>query len=164
MNNVDFSVTINVMQSPQVVFDSIANVRGWWSESVEGNTAKAGEEFLYYYKDVHICKLRIEEWIPNERIVWRVLKNHFNFTNDKTEWNDNLIIFEIRQTPQHTELQFTQQGLTAAYECYEVCRDAWTSYIQGSLTELINTGKGRPNPREGGLNEELIDKWNLPRK
>ncbi len=44
------------------------------------------------------------------------------------------------------------------------CNDAWTSYIQGSLHSLITTGKGKPNPKEGGLNAELVEKWGLPKK
>jgi hypothetical protein len=96
--------------------------------------------------------------------VWLVLENQFDFTKDKTEWNGNRIVFEISDKEKKTELRFTQEGLVPAYECYDVCRNAWTSYIQGSLKDLITTGKGKPNAKEGGLNEELIDKWKLPKK
>jgi hypothetical protein len=33
-------------------------------------------------------------------------------------------------------------------ECYDVCSDAWSSYIKGSLRSLITTGKGQPNWEE----------------
>jgi hypothetical protein len=160
----DFTTAFLVDQTPEAVFNAVSNVRGWWSESVEGNTAQVNEEFLYYYKDVHICKMKIVEYVPNKRIVWLVLDNHFNFTNDKTEWNGNKIVFEITAKDDKTALRFTQVGLVPAYECYDVCHDAWTSYIQGSLKDLISTGKGKPNAKEGGLNAELIEKWKLPRK
>ena len=160
----DFSTTILVDQTPEEVFNAVNNVRGWWPEDVEGNTAKLNEEFLYYYKDVHISKMKIVEFVPPKRVVWLVLENHFNFTNDKTEWNGNRIIFDISEKDNKTELRFTQEGLVPAYECYDVCRDAWTSYIQGSLRSLITTGKGKPNAKEGGLNAELIEKWKLPKK
>ena len=42
----------------------------------------------------------------------------------------------------------THQGLVPEYECFEICRDAWTSYIQNSLRNLIVTGKGQPNGKE----------------
>ncbi|HCS19099.1 MAG TPA: hypothetical protein DIW47_00800 [Bacteroidetes bacterium] len=51
--------------------------------------------------------------------------------------------------------QFTHEGLVPEYECYAICENAWNSYIQGSLRTLIESGKGNPNPKEGGLNEEL---------
>ena len=160
----DFSTSILVDQSPQEVFNAVNNVRGWWSESVEGNTDQPDEQFLYYYKDVHISKMKIVELVPDKRVVWQVLDNQFNFTKDQTEWNGNRIIFDISKKGDQTELRFTQLGLVPSYECYNVCHDAWTSYIQGSLKDLILTGKGRPNPKEGGLNAELIEKWNLPKK
>ncbi|SJZ51449.1 SRPBCC family protein [Sediminibacterium ginsengisoli] len=164
MTSADFNTTILVDQTPEAVFKAASNVRGWWSESIEGNTDQLNEEFLYYYKDVHISKMKIIEYIPGKMIVWQVLNNHFSFTKDKTEWNGNRIVFEITPKGDKTELRFTQEGLTPANECYSVCHDAWTSYIQGSLKDLITTGKGKPNAKEGGLNEELIEKWKLPRK
>jgi hypothetical protein len=42
----------------------------------------------------------------------------------------------------------THQGLVPEYECFEICRDAWTSYIQNSLHDLIVTGKGQPNGKD----------------
>lgn len=164
MNNSDFTTTFVVDQTPNEVFNAINNVRGWWSESVEGNTDKPGEEFLYYYKDVHISKMKIEEFIPGKKVVWLVLENHFNFTQDKTEWKGTRIIFDISVQEGKTKLHFTHAGLVPEYECYDVCRDAWTSYVQGSLHSLVTIGKGKPNAKEGGLNAELIEKWNLPKK
>lgn len=160
----DFTTSFSVEKTPKEVFDAINNVRGWWSESVEGNTAQLNEQFLYYYKDVHISKMKIVEFVPNKKVVWLVLENHFNFTKDKTEWNGTKIVFEIVEKGDKTELRFTHIGLVPAYECYNVCNDAWTSYIQGSLKDLITTGKGKPNAKEGGLNAELIEKWKLPVK
>lgn len=164
MTSSDFTTSFLTDQTPEAVFKAVSNVRGWWSESVEGTTNKLNEEFLYYYKDVHISKMKIVEYVPNKKIVWLVLDNHFNFTNDKTEWNGNTIVFEITPKGDKTELRFTHVGLVPAYECYDVCHDAWTSYIQGSLKDLITTGKGKPNAKEGGLNAELIEKWKLPNK
>ncbi|HEY8915475.1 MAG TPA: hypothetical protein VIM87_03525 [Chitinophaga sp.] len=33
-------------------------------------------------------------------------------------------------------------------ECYDACSNAWTGYIQGSLKNLVSTGKGQPTPKE----------------
>lgn len=160
----NFTTTILVNETPDKIFSAINNVRGWWSENIEGNTERLDEEFLYYYKDVHICKMKIIEFVPDKKVVWLVLENQFNFTKDKSEWRGNKIIFEISEKANQTQLQFTQLGLTPEYECYNVCEDAWTSYIQGSLKDLITSGKGKPNSKEGGLNAELIEKWKLPKK
>ena len=160
----DYSTMILVDQTPAAVFNAVTNVRGWWSEEVEGGTEKLNDVFLYHYKDVHIAKMKLIEVIPNRKVVWLVLDNHFSFTKDKSEWVNTKIIFEIAEKDGKTQLRFTHEGLVPDYECYQVCFDAWTSYIQGSLKNLITTGQGKPNGREGGLNAELVEKWGLPKK
>lgn len=164
MKTSDFTTSFTVDRSSKEVFEAINNVRGWWSEEIEGRTDQPNGEFFYHYKDVHLSKMKIVEMIPNEKIVWFVKDNEFNFVEDKTEWKGTKIVFEISKVGDKTRLVFTHHGLVPEYECYEVCKDAWTSYIQGSLKDLITTGKGKPNAKEGGLDTELIKKWNLPKK
>ena len=156
MENQNFSTSITVDATAQEVFNAITNVRGWWSEEIEGSTENLNDEFTYHYKDVHICKMKLIEVIPNEKVVWLVLDNYFKFTEDKSEWKGNKIVFDISEKDNKTQLQFTQQGLVPTYECYDICRDAWSNYIKNSLHSLITTGKGQPNPKEGGFNEQLL--------
>ncbi|SHN27419.1 SRPBCC domain-containing protein [Chitinophaga sp. CF418] len=148
MKNPDFTTAILVDQTAQQAFNAINNVRGWWSENIKGNTDELNSEFTYSYKDVHRCRIKIIELIPAQKAVWHVLDNYFSFTADKNEWKDTKIIFEIVQKGDRTEVHFMHQGLVPAYECYQICHDAWTGYIQESLKNLIATGKGAPNPKE----------------
>jgi Activator of Hsp90 ATPase homolog 1-like protein len=141
----DFTTSFLVDQSPKEVFDDINNVRGWWSEEIEGSTDKLNGEFTYHYEDVHYCQMRIIEFVPNEKIVWLVKYNYFNFTHDRSEWTGTKIVFEISQKGNKTQLRFTHMGLVPQYECFNICSNAWTQYIQQSLLGLIMTGKGRPN-------------------
>jgi len=148
MENQDFTTTILVDQSPQEVFEAILNVRGWWSEEIEGGTEKINDEFTYHYKDVHNCKMRLIEVVPEKKVVWLVLDNYFSFTTDKKEWINTKVIFEITERDNKTQLHFTHQGLVPTYECYGACVNGWTQYIQHSLLNLVTSGKGQPNSRE----------------
>jgi hypothetical protein len=148
MNNQDFTATISVERTPEEAFDAINNVRGWWSENIEGGTEKLGDEFTYRYKDVHSCKIKIAELIPGKKVVWHVLDNRFNFTKDKNEWTGTDVIFEVSKKGNKTEVRFTHRGSVHEYECFDVCSNAWGSYTNGSLRSLITTGKGKPNPKE----------------
>ena len=141
----DFTTTLVVDQTPEEAFNAITNVRGWWSEEIEGGTSKLNDEFDYHYEDVHRCKMKLTEVIPDKKVVWSVLDNYFKFTEDKSEWIGTKIIFEIFKKDDKTHIQFTHQGLVPEYECFEICRDAWTTYIQKSLRSLIENGKGQPN-------------------
>lgn len=157
----DFTTSFIVDQTPEEVFKAVTNPRGWWSEQIEGGTEKLNDEFGYHYQDAHIAKMRLIEVVPGKKVVWLVLHNYFKFTKDKDEWKDNKIVFDITEKNGKTQLQFTQIGLVPAYECYDVCRKAWTNYIQKSLHDLVTTGKGEPNPKEGGFNEQLLEELKL---
>lgn len=148
MNTSDFTTSISVNQSPKEVFEAINNVRGWWSEEVMGSTENLNDEFDYHYEDVHRCKIKLVEIIPYKKVVWLVMDNFFSFTKDKSEWTGNKIIFEISESENKTHLKFTQEGLVPDYECFDICQNAWNTYIQKSLFSLITTGIGHPNGKD----------------
>ena len=160
MKKADFSTAILVDQSPEEVFNAINNVRGWWSENIEGNTDRLNDVFNYSYKDVHKAKIKVIEMVANKKVVWHVLENYFNFTKEDSEWKDTKIIFEISKKGNQAQLLFTHQGLVPEYECFEICSDGWSNYIRSSLRNLIIKGKGQPNPKEGGFNEQLLRQHN----
>jgi predicted phosphohydrolase len=148
MTTTDFTTTLLVDQTPKEAFNAINNVRGWWSQEIDGGTDKLNDEFIYHYKDVHNCKMKLTEVIPDKKVVWLVMDNYFNFTKDKSEWKGTEISFEISEKDNKTQIRFTHLGLVPEYECYNICFDAWSNYINNSLRSLITTGKGQPNQKE----------------
>lgn len=162
MENQDFTATILVDQSPQEVFKAIINLRAWWSASIEGATDELNTEFIYHYQDVHYCKMKLIELIPNQKVVWEVLDNYFKFTTDKNEWIGSKPTFTISKKGNQTEITFVHEGLVPQDECFEICREAWTNYITHSLYNLITTGKGQPNAKEeDSFDAKLVEKWKL---
>ncbi len=120
MNNQSFTTTISVDQTPKEAFDAINNARGWWSEEIEGSTDKLGGEFTYRYKDVHHCRMKLIELIPDKKVVWLVLDNYFDFTKDKSEWKGTKVVFEVSKKGDKTEIHFAHLGLVPEYECFDV--------------------------------------------
>lgn len=145
MTTSDFTTTLLVDQTPKQAFDAINNVRGWWSEEIEGSTDKLNDEFTYRYEDVHTCRMKLIEVVPGKKVVWLVMENYFNFTKDESEWTGTKISWEIAEKDKKTQIRFTHQGLVPAYECFDICSNAWNQYIRQSLLGLITTGKGQPN-------------------
>ena len=162
MSTQSYSKIFYTNQPASAVFESIQNFRGWWSEDIEGNTAILNETFFYHYKDVHLCKIKLIEKIQNEKLVYEILDNQFSFTEDNTEWTGTRLIFEISTENNQTKVKFTHKGLTPDYECYHICNESWGNYIGKSLFNLIETGKGNPNPKEdGGFNAEIVEKMEI---
>lgn len=147
----DFSTVLLLNSSPEEVFKAITNVKGWWSENLNGSTDSLHAEFVYKYQDMHHCTIRIVEFEPFKKIVWHVIDNYFDFTTDAKEWTDSKICFELSPIKDQTHLRFTHIGLTPENECYEACYAGWSNYINGSLFNLITKGRGAPNPVENTM-------------
>jgi hypothetical protein len=148
MKQQSFTTAFTVDQSPAEVFAAVNEVRGWWSEEIDGRTDELGAEFEFHYKELHCSTQRITEFVPGKRVVWRVLDSRLSFVDDETEWNGTEIVFEVTKRGDKTELRFTHVGLVPAVECYGDCSGAWGFYVNDSLRSLITTGKGLPNRKE----------------
>jgi hypothetical protein len=93
---------------------------------------------------MHITKQKLVEVVPNKRIVWLVTGSQLNFLENKKEWLDTKISFEIAEKGDKTELRLVHHGLNEESECYDDCSKGWTYYMQKSLLNFINNGKGKP--------------------
>jgi len=141
MENQNFNAVFLFDQSAKEVFDAVTNVRGWWSETVEGGTHDLNDEFIYRYADLHYSKQKLTEVIPDKKVVWLVTDSNLTFVDNKTEWTGTQVVFEITEKAGKTQLSFTHVGLSPQVECYKACSGGWGFYLQ-SLCALITTGKG----------------------
>jgi activator of Hsp90 ATPase-like protein len=139
-----YTTRFTVDQTAREAYDAINNVRGWWSENIDGTTDVVGAEWEYHNEPVHYSRIKVIDLDPGKRVVWRVLDNRLSFVDDTTEWIGNEMVFEITTADGKTEVVFTQLGLVPEYECYDICKNAWGGYIKASLRSLISTGKGAP--------------------
>lgn len=140
-----FTTTIAVAERPEQAFGAIRDVRAWWSGTIEGGTSEVGDEFTYEVPDIHWCKIRVIEVDAPRKISWLVLDSWLAFTEMKDEWNGTKVTFDLFEQDGSTQVRFTHDGLTPQFECYELCSNAWSGYIGGSLRDLIATGAGSPN-------------------
>ncbi len=98
------------IRAHEEAFAAINNVRGWWSGQIDGASDELDVEFTYRYQDVHYSKQRITEFVPNKKVVWRVLDAYLNFTEDPNEWTGTEVNFEVSQQGEQTEVRFTHWG------------------------------------------------------
>ena len=140
--NYNRSITANV--NPIEAFNSICKVNEWWGKNIDGQTVKLNDVFTFHAGDTWVT-FKITESDPGKKIVWHVTGCFLHWLNNKTEWNDTDVVFEISEKGDATEINFTHVGLVPQVECYNNCVKGWDQYFKGSLLNLLTTGKGQPN-------------------
>jgi hypothetical protein len=143
MDSQDFTTSILVGNTPAEVFNTILDVRTWWSglynESFEGSSEKIGDEFTFFAGGgAHVTKQKLVELVPNKKITWLVSEANLSFMEDTDEWVGTKISFDISGEIGKTRIVFTHKGLVPQFECYDACSSAWTDYIQQQLKNLFN--------------------------
>ena len=155
MSDSSYTTSFSVDRTPEQVFAAVNDVRSWWMTTVDGDNGAVGDEFSYRVPGIHFCKMRVTEFVPGEKVVWTVVDNHMTFISDQSEWKGTEIRFELSGKGGGTEVRFTHDGLVPTYECFEICRNAWTFYVGDSLRSLAETGEGKPSdPDTLSLGEE----------
>ena len=143
----NFNISFLVEQTPNEVFNAINNVRGWWSEALEGDSEKLDDEFEYRHKEFHYSKHKLIEVVKDTKVVWLTLDSKLTFVEEQNEWNGTKVIFEISKQNDKTKLTVTHLGLVPEFQCFNGCSKGWTHYLQNSLIPLITTGVGIPDKK-----------------
>lgn len=151
MSESSYRTVVFVEATPEQAYAAINDVRAWWSEDLEGSTDAVGAAFDFRGNhegvNVHRARIEVTDLVPGERVAWHVVDNHFTFTEDQAEWIDTRIVFELAPSGEGTQIRFRHEGLVAAYECYDVCSNAWAHFLHDSLRGLIESGRGEPMER-----------------
>ena len=142
MNDQHFTTTILVDQQPAAVYNTILDVRSWWSglygETFEGSSEKQGDEFSFLAGGgMHYTKQKLVELVPNEKLVWLVTEANLSFVEKNDEWKGTKLMFEISPERDKTRVVFTHIGLVPEFQCYNSCAPAWTQYVQEKLLAAI---------------------------
>ncbi len=139
----DFTKTFLSNQSPEEVFKTVLNVRGWWyglyDEEILGETKKLNDVFTFRAGGgEHYSKLKLIELVPGKKVVWLVTEAELAFVDTKDEWVGTKMIFDISKKGNKTEVRFTHEGLHTQVECYDACSSAWQRYFDEKMMPLIN--------------------------
>ena len=141
MSNQDFMTSFHVAEAPDTVFETIMNVRSWWSglygEEIQdehdgGFTFRAGD-------GAHYSRQKPVEVVPGRKVVWLVTDSKLTFVNDQQEWTGTKIGFELAPEGDGTKVTFTHSGLVPQLECYGECSNSWQRYMQERLLPLFNS-------------------------
>lgn len=143
MNTKDYQCSIIVDATSKEAFENINRVSAWWAKNFEGHSEKLNDVFTVRFGKTFVT-FKITEAIAGKRIEWRVTDCFLHWLNDKTEWKDTLVRWDISTKDGSTQIKMTHIGLTPGVECFENCKEGWDGHIQNSLFKLITQHEGVP--------------------
>src|ERR1700759_2900628 len=143
----DYHANIDVHCSAQLAFDAISRVSAWWTENTSGSTLNLNDEFNVRFGETY-STFKIIEAIPARKLVWQVLDCNLHWMNDKKEWKDTKILWQITGSGNSARISMTHIGLNAGIECFEDCIKGWNHYVSVSLYKLIEEGRGEPDHKD----------------
>ncbi|MFL5744817.1 MAG: SRPBCC family protein [Niastella sp.] len=138
----DFNSSISAKISASEAIKKISNVTGWWGVTLTGNTEKQHDTFQITMGGDSFFAMTVTELVPAKRVVWLITDCNMPWFNDKKEWANTRLIFDLNENNGETDLTFIHEGLTPDVECYKDCEQGWTHWIKTSLHSYLTTGQG----------------------
>lgn len=142
----NFKKTITVQATATAVYHALTQeITQWWTSMFEGSANQQGDTFTICFGDTIFKTLLVQELISQQKVVWLVTNALLDIPEleNKTEWINTKIIWDIAAKAKETEIQLTHIGLNPQVACYDVCANGWHNFTD-SLTAFVNTGKGKP--------------------
>lgn len=139
----NFHLTIAVNISAAEAMKKINQVNLWWAKNFKGKAEKLKDKFTVRFGETFV-DFQISELVPNKKVVWKVTDCNLHWINNKKEWNNTEVVFEILEKENNTQINFTHIGLIPGVECYETCTKGWNDHIKRSLVKYLTENKGQP--------------------
>lgn len=151
---VDIIHRIGIRSSTSKVYTALSTIDGlahWWTEEVGGDDKAGGRIEFTFRSEAGELKgqmvMEVPELNPGQNVRWRCVQG-------PDEWIGTFITFELSQQDDQTIVIFSHRGWREAVEFMAHCSMKWAVFLL-SLREYVETGNGKPSPRD-----LKIDNWN----
>jgi uncharacterized protein YndB with AHSA1/START domain len=151
---VDIIHRVGIKAPISKVYDALATVdgvAGWWTQETSGSS-KVGDTMEVRFrspdgKELGAMKMDVVELEPGRKVHWR-------FAEGPDEWIGTDATFDLTREGDYTIVNFGHRNWREPVEFMGHCSMKWAIFMH-SLKELVETGKGKPSPRD-----VKIDNWN----
>lgn len=144
MTGQDYSASITTNLTAAETAMRINRVADWWTSSFTGASEKVGDTFSVRWGETFV-DFTVVEFVHAKKIVWRVTDCNLPFVEDKKEWKNTEVVFDISSEAGATTVTMTHSGLEPSVECYEACSQGWNFFITESLRQLLTENQGMPD-------------------
>lgn len=130
---------------------TVQGVAGWWTEETSGASKLGGAVHVLFRnpagEELGQMDFELRKLEPNKAVTWR-------FTAGPPEWIGTDVTFDLATDGDMTTLVFGHRNWREQVEFMAHCSMKWATFLL-SLRQLVETGQGRPAPRD-----LKIDNWN----
>jgi len=112
---------------------------GWWATSSVG-TAEEGKEIELDFSNLAVLCFRYEKLDLNEVVKMKCVSG-------PGPWQDSELLFELQNSVDQVFVTLTYQNDKSNEDDFMYFCTKWPMYLL-SLKELIETGRGKPYPRD----------------
>ncbi|HEY5931842.1 MAG TPA: SRPBCC domain-containing protein [Nitrospira sp.] len=145
---------VAIKAGPDKVFWALSTIEGlalWWTEDTKGGS-EVGKTITFQFRDpkgaiIGEFEMEVLKQEPFKRVQWKC-------KSGPAEWLETEITFDLKQENDFTILLFGHRNWKEPVEFMAHCSTKWAMFLI-SLKELLETGKGKPSPRD-----IKIDNWN----
>lgn len=145
---------VGIKASPEKVYRALSTIEGlarWWTENTSGVT-EVGQTITFQFRDPNggikgEFEMEVMKLEPSKRVQWKCV-------NGPKEWVGPEITFDLKQENDITIVLFGHRNWKEVNEFTAHCSTKWAVFLM-SLKDLIETGMGKPAPRD-----IKIDNWN----
>jgi uncharacterized protein YndB with AHSA1/START domain len=145
---------IGIKANPDKVFRALSTIEGlagWWTENTKG-VSGVGKSIVFQFRDLNgelkgEFEMEVLKQEPPKRVQWACTKG-------PAEWIGTEVAFDLKQENEFTIVLFGHRKWKESIEFTAHCSMKWAVFLM-SLKELVETGKGKPAPRD-----IKIDNWN----
>ncbi|HKY40957.1 MAG TPA: SRPBCC domain-containing protein [Polyangiaceae bacterium] len=132
---------ISINAPRERVYAALATVdglAGWWTSTTSGES-KPGETLEFRFGK-HVCRMRVEAQQQGAHVAWLC-------TDDTGEWEGTRLTFDLLEDAGRTTLLFGHRAWREGSQFFAHCSMKWATFLL-SLRELVESGTGRPFPRD----------------
>jgi uncharacterized protein YndB with AHSA1/START domain len=151
---VDIIHRIGIKSPTTAVYEALTTIGGlaqWWTEDVQGEERIGGKiEFRFRSATGEVMGGMVMAVLALNAPI----EVHWRCVEGPAEWVGTDITFQLSEQDNQTIVLFGHRNWREAVESMAHCSMKWATFLL-SLREYLETGKGRPAPRD-----LKIDNWN----
>ena len=123
---------------------TIDGLAGWWTEATTGVSKVGGDIAFRFFTEagdeIGGFEMDVLELVPDQKVRWRVKAG-------PAEWVGTDIEFALSRQDDYTIVMFGHRRWREEVEFMSHCSTKWGTFLL-SLRDMVETGRGRPAPRD----------------